>query len=112
MYKRQGKLSGNSYSLSSVPLVLSDMDLSVFVTDLIALLKKGKFGKLPFRKIALMQSACKAAIKGSMNITDDDARLLINDICQKHIALFCPHGRPIAVKIKKTEIEKWFKRII
>ena len=107
-----GKLSGNSYSLSSVPLVLSDMDLSVFVTDLIALLKKGKFGKLPFRKNALMQSACKAAIKGSMNITDDDARLLINDICQKHIALFCPHGRPIAVKIKKTEIEKWFKRII
>ena len=63
-------------------------------------------------KNALMQTACKAAIKGEMNITDDDAKLLIDDICKKRIDLFCPHGRPIAVKLKKTEIEKWFKRIV
>ena len=31
---------------------------------------------------------------------------------KEKIALFCPHGRPIAVRISKTEIEKWFKRIV
>ena len=106
------KLSGNSYSLSSVPLVLADMDLSVFVSDLIDLLKKGRFGKLPFLKSTLMQTACKAAIKGETDITDDDALLLIRDIRDTRIPLFCPHGRPIAVRIKKSEIEKWFKRIV
>lgn len=106
------RLSGNTYSLSSVPLVLCDMNLTNFVASLVDLLKRERFGKLPFMKNALMQTACKAAIKGEMNITDDDAKLLIGDICKKRIDLFCPHGRPIAVKLKKTEIEKWFKRIV
>ena len=106
------RLSGNTYSLSSVPLILSDMDLSEFVPELIAQLERGKFGKLSFLKNALMQSACKAAIKGETDITDDDAKLLVKDICEKRIALFCPHGRPIAVRLKKSEIEKWFKRIV
>ena len=106
------KLSGNTYSLSAVPMILCDIDMSGFVYELIDLLKRDRFGKLPFIKNSLMQSACKAAIKGEMDITDDDAKLLIRDIKEKHIDLFCPHGRPIAVKLKKTEIEKWFKRIV
>ena len=106
------RLSGNSYSLSSVPLALSDMDLSGFVSDMTELLKRGSFGKSALLKNSLMQSACKAAIKGETDITDDDAKLLIRDICERRIELFCPHGRPIAVRIKKTEIEKWFKRIV
>ena len=76
------------------------------------LLKRGSFGKSALLKNSLMQSACKAAIKGETDITDDDAKLLIRDICERRIELFCPHGRPIAVRIKKTEIEKWFKRIV
>ena len=106
------RLSGNSYSLSSVPLILSDMDLTYFVTDLTEIIRRGNINKLPFVKSALMQSACKAAIKGETDITDDDAKLLVRRICEKRIELFCPHGRPIAVKLKKTEIEKWFKRIV
>jgi len=26
--------------------------------------------------------------------------------------LMCPHGRPIAVKVDRKTIEKWFKRIV
>ena len=29
-----------------------------------------------------------------------------------NVNLKCPHGRPIAVKITRAEIDKWFKRIV
>ncbi len=28
------------------------------------------------------------------------------------LGLKCPHGRPIAVKVSRNEIDKWFKRIV
>ena len=28
------------------------------------------------------------------------------------IALHCPHGRPIVIRLPKHDIEKWFKRIV
>lgn len=106
------KLSGNSYSLSYIPLILSGMDFRQFVSSLIDLLKQNKLSKLGIMKNEVMQSACKAAIKGDTDITESDINLLISDICEGRIELFCPHGRPIAIRIDKTEIEKWFKRIV
>ena len=106
------KLSGNSYSLSYIPLILSGMDFREFTASLVELLKNNRLSKLNIIKNEVMQSACKAAIKGETDISESDIRLLINDICEGRIELFCPHGRPIAVRIAKTEIEKWFKRIV
>lgn len=106
------KLSGNSYSLSYIPLILSGMDFREFTASLVELLKNNRLSKLNIIKNEVMQSACKAAIKGETDISESDVRLLINDICEGRIELFCPHGRPIAVRIAKTEIEKWFKRIV
>ena len=91
------KLSGNSYSLSYIPLILSGMDFRQFVSSLIDLLKQNKLSKLGIMKNEVMQSACKAAIKGDTDITESDINLLISDICEGRIELFCPHGRPIAI---------------
>ncbi len=107
-----GRLSGNSFSLSAVPLVLSDIDLKDFVSVLIESLKKDKLSKHGFLRETLMQSACKAAVKGKDDLSEAEVERLIADIADKRIDLFCPHGRPIAIKITRDEIEKWFKRIV
>ena len=106
------RLSGNSFSLSAVPLILSDIKLKDFVALLVELLKRGRLGKSAFLKEELMQRACKAAVKGNTDLTDDEIDHLIADIKEKKIDLFCPHGRPLAIRIKRSEIEKWFKRIV
>jgi DNA mismatch repair protein MutL len=59
-----------------------------------------------------MQTACKSAIKGEDDLSQSEINILVEQIFSQISELFCPHGRPIAVKLSKKEIEKWFKRIV
>ena len=106
------RLSGNSFSLSGMPLVLSEIKMDEFISQLVSALLAGKVNNLEFIKETIMQTACKSAVKGNTPLSDNDIKYLIKDIANDKIKLQCPHGRPICVKIKKSEIEKWFKRIV
>ena len=44
-------------------------------------------------------------------LSDIEISLLLDKL-KENIGLKCPHGRPVAIKITRTEIDKWFKRII
>ncbi len=44
-------------------------------------------------------------------MTADEAKSLIAQM-DGDMGLRCPHGRPVAVKMKKSELEKLFKRIV
>ena len=59
---------------------------------------------------ALYQASCKASIKAGH--IEDAAH--VKWICDNLLALpdikFCPHGRPVAIELTKSEIEKQFKR--
>ena len=62
-------------------------------------------------KDRLASAACKAAVKGGEYLTDEEARTLLERM-DGDMGLKCPHGRPVAVKVKRTEMEKLFKRIV
>ena len=53
--------------------------------------------------------ACKAAIKGGWESSPAELRVLVEKV-QKGEVKYCPHGRPVAVKLTKYELEKMFKR--
>lgn len=55
--------------------------------------------------------ACKAAIKAGMN-TDTAERKVIAEKVLSGEVKYCPHGRPVSVKLTKKELEKQFKRIV
>ena len=59
----------------------------------------------------LCQRACKSAIKAGDSLSKSEIDALMKKI-GGNMGLKCPHGRPVAVKITGTEIEKWFKRIV
>jgi len=104
-------LSGDAYSLRSIPACLSQMNLQVFVSDLLSVLKNGRIAKSDFIKSTVMQTACKAAVKANMDLSEFDVDYILEKLASTN-ELFCPHGRPIVIKITKTELEKWFKRIV
>ena len=61
------------------------------------------------RDALLHTMACKAAIKGGWKSDERERRVLVDKV-QSGEVRFCPHGRPVAVKLTKYELEKMFKR--
>lgn len=61
---------------------------------------------------ALAQSACKHAVKAGERLSHDEIRRLLEQLSKNESLLTCPHGRPVAVRFTRTEIEKMFKRIL
>ena len=53
--------------------------------------------------------ACKAAIKGGWTSDVSELKVLVEKV-QSGEVRYCPHGRPVAVKLTKYELEKMFKR--
>ena len=102
-----------TYKISSVPAIVSDIDFNKFFSMFLAeKINKNKITEAELVKDSLMQMACKSAIKGGDNLSKDEIDKLLYEMSEKNITLFCPHGRPVVVRITKTEIEKWFKRIV
>ena len=61
------------------------------------------------RDAMLHTMACKAAIKGGWKSDPAELKVLIEKV-QSGEVQFCPHGRPVKIKLSKYEIEKMFKR--
>ena len=61
------------------------------------------------REHLLHTMACKAAIKGGWKSDASELKVLVEKV-QKGEVKYCPHGRPVAVKLTKYELEKMFKR--
>ena len=61
------------------------------------------------RDAMLHTMACKAAIKGGWSSDPAELEVLIQKV-QSGEVQFCPHGRPVKVRLSKYEIEKMFKR--
>jgi len=53
--------------------------------------------------------ACKSAIKAGMTTDAAELTALVRQV-QSGAIRYCPHGRPVAVKLRKYEVEKMFKR--
>ena len=102
---------GGNLQVYEIPLELVGIELDVFFEDVLYdySLRRETVPEVINEK--LMQKACKSAIKAGMELSKMEIDALIT-LLDGNINLKCPHGRPIAVKISRNEIDKWFKRIV
>lgn len=101
-----------SVRVSAVPSELMEIDLVGFFGDVLSSMESLRAVRLTdLLRDKLATAACKAAVKGGELLTEQEVRTLIERM-NGDMAMKCPHGRPAVVKLKKTEIEKLFKRIV
>lgn len=61
-------------------------------------------------KESLQMKACKAAIKAGKKMAEEEIRQLVLDFINSPSNFTCPHGRPLFIKLAKSDFEKLFLR--
>ncbi len=100
------------FRVSAVPSDLQGLDLYVFFNDILGQVNSFRSIKIEeLLKDKLALSACKAAVKGGMDLTRQEIDALF-EMMDGDMGMKCPHGRPVVVKLSRVELEKMFKRIV
>lgn len=98
--------------LHSVPVVIANEDPQDLLTKFSDSLSLGKVGSGYELFDDLFHSiACKASIKANSDNDKLELEELTKIVFDEDIR-YCPHGRPVLIKIGKYDIEKMFKRIV
>ena len=91
-----------------VPADLDAADTAATLEEFAQNLRTGR--NLDEKREALLHTmACKAAIKGGWTSDPSELKILVEKV-QSGEVRYCPHGRPVVVKVTKYELEKLFKR--
>ena len=99
----------DSFKLSSVPQILSGLDLDVLIKHILSDRPEKEDAVIRER---IAYAACKSSIKGNTYLTDEQIDELMKGYFQKGLPVQCPHGRPAYYVYTKRDIEVLFKRII
>ena len=73
------------------------------------LLTTGNADPSAARDDLLHTMACKAAIKGGWRSGPQELERVARAVMSGQVR-YCPHGRPVAVRLTQKELEKQFKR--
>jgi DNA mismatch repair protein MutL len=105
---RAEAMGGRSYALKEYPDIFrAEEAKDVFL----ALLEDaGEEGVRDRREKFLATLACKTAIKAGQPLTREKMGFLVDELFKTSQPGLCPHGRPIVVKIGKSQIDKGMRR--
>ncbi len=106
------QISPTELRISSVPLLCKDINLKEFVDGLVNDINSFKPTVAYEIDAYLMRTACRSAVKAGQKLNEMQIRALLKDLDMKKPVLLCPHGRPVISIVSRSQIEKWFKRIV
>ncbi|MFA6374851.1 MAG: DNA mismatch repair protein MutL, partial [Bacilli bacterium] len=102
-----------SFLVREVPIWLFKGKEKEFIDEIIYLIiSDKKTQKHEFLDNMAKSLACKKSIKGNQFISKQEVLYLFEDLQKCENPYTCPHGRPVIIRYKQEEIEKWFKRIV
>ncbi|MDD6800662.1 MAG: DNA mismatch repair endonuclease MutL [Firmicutes bacterium] len=106
--------AGETVSLSAIPSVLTpESAVDAFTTlagDLILSTGSAALSKERIYEKALYQASCKAAMKGGKKDGEEHIKWLCDKLFELDGIKYCPHGRPVAFEMTKSQFENKFGR--
>ena len=99
---------GGAVLVREIPADLDAEDVTATLEEIAGKLRSGR-SPAERRESLLHTMACKAAIKGGWKSGPEELRALVDKV-QSGEVRYCPHGRPVAVKLTRYELEKMFGR--
>ena len=103
---------GNAVLVRAIPTEIKDDDCENLILELaqkfLQNIKKPLTDKTQW---ILSSISCRAAIKAGDKSTNIELLNLATRVLSGEISMFCPHGRPIVLKITQKELEKQFGRL-
>ena len=115
MFRKAGftleEFGENTIKLTGVPTVCIDLDTKeLFLETLDEINTVARTAKQEKEEKFIATVACKAAVKAHMALTKEEVDKLMAQLLVLPNPFTCPHGRPTAIKMSKTDIEKKFSR--
>jgi len=102
----------DAYQIRAVPNVLGIPQTKAAFLDMVDHLGELRIlGTQQKRRDAILQMACKKAIKGGERLSMEEIKPLLKDMIATNAPPTCPHGRPLVVMLTRNELEKKFRRI-
>ena len=102
-------------NITAIPDAISVQNAESLLMEMLDDILKGKGNPELTEKLrrekALYQVACKAAIKGGRSYDASIIDWLVGRILALPDIIVCPHGRPIAYRLTKSELDRQFDRI-
>lgn len=95
----------------SVPSALVGEGVSGLISELAASLADKNTVEVARLERIYETVACRAAVKGGNLSSPEELKALAEAVLSSKEIMYCPHGRPVAMELKRREIEKQFGRI-
>lgn len=104
---------GNSTVIvREIPAILEGADAKDLIIETAGKLLEHKTDIEPDKMDWIFHSAsCRSAVKGGDYTSPEERELFVRKLLSMPNIRYCPHGRPVMIKISKYEIEKQFGRI-
>lgn len=104
---------GGKLAIRQVPADIAAEDAESLLGELAQALTEGRrLDPAAMRDDLLHTLACKAAIKAGMVSRQPELENLAKIVLTDNDVRYCPHGRPVAIEMSRTSLEKQFKRIV
>ena len=85
-------------------------DIEATLTEIARkLLSTGSADPTAARDELLHTMACKAAVKGGQRNTREELLVVVREVMAGRVK-YCPHGRPVAITMTRSQLERQFKR--
>ncbi len=105
---RVENMGGKSYALQSFPDIFEPEEARQV---LLALLEEMKGEKVLQRREKLLATlSCRTAVKAGEFLSPEKMGYLVAELFKTSNPALCPHGRPVLLKLDKSQIERSLKR--